>query len=155
VSAFHEQMLIDAPVEDVWALVGDPGRYPEWWPSFMEVRGEQFEEGTEFVQVSRGPFKRKVESVFAVDRYDELKEIRMHCTLSGTFAHWELAPAQGRTFVDVTLGIEPIDAGSRVFDMTFGRRFFRSWLRDSITALTRAIGRETRIGASAAAAKSS
>jgi uncharacterized protein YndB with AHSA1/START domain len=27
-----QQTFIDAPVERVWELVGDPNRHPEWWP---------------------------------------------------------------------------------------------------------------------------
>ena len=31
----------------------------------------------------------------------------MHCSSSGTFAHWQLTAAQGGTFVEVAFGMEP------------------------------------------------
>jgi uncharacterized protein YndB with AHSA1/START domain len=40
-SEVHEQALLDAPVPEVWALVGDPSRYPEWLPRAMEIEGEE------------------------------------------------------------------------------------------------------------------
>jgi hypothetical protein len=138
VSESHHQALIDAPLETVWEYVGDPGRYPEWWPRVSEVRGSRFEEGVEFVQVSRTPLGRS-ETKFMIDRMEELREIRMHCTKSGTFAHWQLTGAQGGTFVDVTFGMEPLGAGYRMFDATFGRRFFRRWMIDSVDALGRTL----------------
>ena len=75
-----------------------PGRYPEWWPRVVEVRGERFEEGDEYVQVTRDPTSR-VESSFLLERREDLREIRMSCQLTGMFAHWLLTPAQGGTFV--------------------------------------------------------
>ena len=38
-SAYRTQAHIDAPLEDVWALVGNPATYPEWWPVAVEIRG--------------------------------------------------------------------------------------------------------------------
>jgi hypothetical protein len=138
VSESHHEALIDAPLEAVWAYVGDPESYPEWWPRVIEVRGARFEEGTEYVQVSRTPLGR-AETTFVIDRMEDLREIRMHCTKSGTFAHWQLTAAQGGTFVDVTFGIEPLGRGYRAFDATFARAFYRRWLLDSVEALGRAL----------------
>jgi uncharacterized protein YndB with AHSA1/START domain len=97
-SEVHEQALIDAPVSSVWELVGDPRRYPDWLPRVFEVQGERFEEGTEFIQISRQPLVGRDEAHFLIDEMDELREIRMHCTISGMFAHWQLTEAQGGTF---------------------------------------------------------
>jgi hypothetical protein len=63
----------------------------------------------------------------------------MHCTKSGTFAHWQLTAAQGGTFVDVTCGMEPLGPGYRVFDATLARLFYRRWLVDSVESLGRAL----------------
>ncbi|HEX6583794.1 MAG TPA: SRPBCC family protein [Thermoleophilaceae bacterium] len=32
-----QQAFIEAPVERVWELVGDPNRHPEWWPEMLEI----------------------------------------------------------------------------------------------------------------------
>ena len=133
-SAYRRQAHIDAPLEVVWGLVGRPSRYPEWWPRVIEVRGERFEEGDEYVQVT--DTGGSTESSFLVERREDLREIRMSCQLTGTYAHWSLTPAQGGTFVDLEMGMEPKRFGDRVFDTAPGRRYFRRWSEQSLNALS-------------------
>jgi uncharacterized protein YndB with AHSA1/START domain len=40
-----QQVFIDAPIERVWELVGDPNRHPEWWPEMLEVECADLKEG--------------------------------------------------------------------------------------------------------------
>lgn len=133
-SEHRQQAQIDAPLDAVWILVGSPGRYPEWWPRVIEVRGERFEEGDEYVQVTRGPTGR-TESHFLLERRDDLREIRMTCQLTGTYARWQLTESQDGTFVDLEMGMEPRRLGDRLFDATIGRRYFRAWSERSLEAL--------------------
>ena len=137
-SEVHEQALIDAPVASVWALVGDPARYPDWVPRVFEIQGERFDEGAEFIQISHQPLFGRDEAAFLIDEVDELHAIRMHCTLSGMYAHWQLADAQGGTFVDATFGLDPMRRRDRVIDAMIGRRFFRRWLAEAMESLDRA-----------------
>ena len=134
-SEVHEQALIDAPVARVWELVGDPRRYPDWLPRVVEVQGERFEEGVEFIQVSRQPLVGRDEAHFLIDEMDELQEIRMHCTISGMFAHWQLTEAQGGTFVNAVFGMDPLRRRDRVIDFAVGRRFLRRWLAEAVESL--------------------
>ncbi len=124
----------------VWAFVGTPSRYPEWWPRVIEVRGESFEEGDEYVQVTRDLGGSRAETSFLLERRDDLREIRMSCQLTGMYAHWFLTPAQGGTFVEVEMGMEPRSFGYRVFDRTLGSRYFRRWSEQSLHALRDAAG---------------
>ena len=136
----RRQAHLEAPVEAVWDLVGSPDRYPDWWPRVIEVRGERFEEGDEFVQVIRTP-KGPEASSFHLDRVEELKEVRMTCSLTGTYAHWLLTPAQGGTFVEVELGMEPRRRSDRLFDNALGRLWFSRWSERSLAALADAARR--------------
>jgi hypothetical protein len=43
------------------------------------------------VPVSRQPMVGRDEAHFLIDRMEERREIRMHCTISGMFVHWQLA----------------------------------------------------------------
>lgn len=140
-SAHRQQAHLDAPPEEVWSLVGTPSRYPEWWPRVVEVRGERFDEGDQYVQVTRDP-SGNVRAHFLIERARDLREIRMSCQLTGTYAHWLLTPAQGGTFVELEMGMEPRRLGHRLFDMTMGRRYFRSWSQQSLDALRDAARRE-------------
>ncbi len=136
-SEYRQQAHLDAPLEVVWELVGTPRRYPEWWPRVVEVRGERFEEGDEYAQVTKDP-TGTVESSFLLERRDDMREIRMSCQLTGSYAHWLLTPAQGGTFVELEMGMEPRGLGHRLFGLTIGKRYFRSWSEQSLAALNEA-----------------
>jgi len=141
-SAHRQQAHLDAPLEAVWSLVGAPSRYPEWWPRVVEVQGERFEEGDEYAQVTRDPTANNVHSNFLIERRDDLREIRMSCELTGSYAHWFLTAAQGGTFVELEMGMEPRRLGHRLFDMTVGRHYFRSWGEQSLDGLREAARRQ-------------
>ena len=133
-SACKRQALIDAPVESIWDLVGNPARHPEWWPRVVQVEGERFEQGDEYVQVTKGPVG-SAETRFLVERMDELREVMLRCQLTGTYAHWTLTGAQGGTFVDLEMGMDAKSLGNKVFDATLGPRYFKRWAEESIDAL--------------------
>lgn len=143
-SEVHEQALVDAPVSTVWQLVGDPSRYSEWLPRVFEIQGERFEEGVEFVQVSRHPLVGRGEAHFLIDQMEELREIRMHCTISGMFVHWQLTEAQGGTFLTGVFGMDPLRPRDRLIDFTVGRRFFRRWLAEAVEGLKSAATQRTQ-----------
>ena len=140
-SAHREHAHLDAPLEVVWGLVGTPSRYPEWWPRVIEVRGERFEEGDEYVQVTKDPVGTAAETNFLLDRRDDLREIRMSCQLTGMYAHWQLTPAQGGTFVELEMGIQARRVGDRLFDLAAGRVYFRRWANQSLDGLRDAASR--------------
>jgi hypothetical protein len=103
----------------------------------VEVRGERFDEGSNYAQVIREPIGRS-ESFWRVERLEDLREIRMRCTQTGTYARWLLTEAQGNTFVDVEFGMDPTRLGYRIFDATLGKAYFRRWLEQSLAALEHA-----------------
>jgi hypothetical protein len=137
-SAYRQQAHIDAPLEAVWDLVGTPRRHPEWWPRVIEVRGERFEEGDEYAQVTKDPVGGRSETNFLLERRQDLREIRMTCQVTGMYADWLLTPAQGGTFVEVEIGMQPRRLGDRIFDGSFGRIYFRRWTSESLDGLRQA-----------------
>jgi hypothetical protein len=139
VSAYRHQALIQAPIESVWALVGNPGRHPEWFPRVVEVRGDSFGPGDVFVQVTQQPI-RAVTTTLEIDRLEDMRELRMHCRDTGTYSRWLLTPARADTFVDAEFGMEPNGLMYRAFDATVGRMYFRRWLEQSLEALGKASG---------------
>lgn len=40
-------MRIDRPAEDVWPLIGDPGRIPEWFPGIVSAEVTEDDDGVE------------------------------------------------------------------------------------------------------------
>ena len=47
---------------------------------------------------------------FEVEELEDLREIKLRCQSSGYYSHWRLTEAQGQTFADVEVGVEPIGA---------------------------------------------
>jgi carbon monoxide dehydrogenase subunit G len=135
VSSYQQQFYIEAPVASVWRLVGDPRRHVEWWPQAVEVRGESFEEGDEYVQVSRVPLGLRQTTPHGVDRLDDLHEIRVSCKKTGRYARWVITAARTGTFVDAEMGLEPSTFGYRLMDQTVGRYYMRRWLLAAVDGL--------------------
>jgi hypothetical protein len=100
----------------------------------VEVRGERFDEGSNYAQVTREPNGR-IETTMTVEVLDDVREIRMRCTSTGTYSRWLLTEAQGNTFVDVEFGMDPIGIRYRIFDVALGKLYFRRWLEQSLAAL--------------------
>ena len=136
-SSHRQQALLDAPLESTWELVATPTLYPTWWPRIIEVDGQKFEEGDEFVQVIKDP-SGETSSSFLIERRDELRELRMSCQLTGMFAHWTLTAAQDGTFVELEMGMEPLRLRDRLADITIGRSYFRRWSERSLEGLREA-----------------
>lgn len=147
---WHEQALIEAPVKEVWELVGDPRRYPEWvGDEVFDVTGlPTVEKGAEFEQTTRNPFG-KATTRFEIEELDDLHEIRMRCLSSGWYSHWKLTEAGGNTFADVEIGMDPANAGYRALDRTTGKRWYRRVAQASLDGVKRAVASSRRTPARA------
>lgn len=138
--SWHEQALIEAPVQDVWDLVGDPRRYPEWvGEEVVEVTGlPRVEKGAKFQQVTRNPFG-KSRTTFTIETLDDLHEISMRCDSSGWYSRWKLTEAGGGTFMDVEIGMDPLSPSYRAIDAVAGKRWYRRVAKASIDGVKRAL----------------
>ena len=137
-SAYRTQAYIDAPLADVWALVGNPATYPAWWPVAVEIRGEKFEVGDPFTQVL-AVAGRRLEYSRIIERREELRELSWHCPTTGGFQHWLLTEAQGGTFVDMEMGMDPPAFRYGFFDKTVGRWVIKRWAEQAVTGLRRTL----------------
>jgi uncharacterized protein YndB with AHSA1/START domain len=137
---YRHQTLIDAPVEDVWAVIRDPLTHPDWWPDVVSVRIEEpLVEGGEYIRSSRLlPFRDAVEAVWVAERLEDLKEARFRCTVTGTWAHFKLTPAQTETFVELETGMDPTKLRWRLLKTTSGS-FFKGWILDVLDALPKEV----------------
>jgi uncharacterized protein YndB with AHSA1/START domain len=132
----RHQTLIGAPARQLWDLLGDPRRHPEWWPRVTEVQGQQFGEGCTYCQVSRDEQGAR-EQTFLVERLEDCREISIRCDETGLYMRWVLTEAQGGTFVDAEFGLDRAGA-PRGFDPEQSKQDLRRWLYDSLDALKRA-----------------
>jgi len=139
-SAWREQTLIEAPVESVWKLVGDPSRYPEWAGNVVEVTGlAEVAERATFEQTSRTPLGKET-TTFEIEKLDDLHEIKLVCRKSGYYSRWILTPAQEATFAEVEIGVEPTAPQYRLYFGVLGKRYMRRITEQAIAGLRRVIG---------------
>jgi uncharacterized protein YndB with AHSA1/START domain len=60
-ASWRQQTQIDAPVSEVWDMLCDPMRAPNWAEDVIEVTGEpvKIEKGSTYLVTARGPLGLK------------------------------------------------------------------------------------------------
>jgi uncharacterized protein YndB with AHSA1/START domain len=148
-SSWKQQALIDAPVEEVWELLADPERGPDWSEDVLAVTGApaKIEKGSTFEVRSRGPLGLKDTTTFKVEQLDDMREIRMRCQKYGFYSHWLLTPARGGTFTELELGIDPRPGiQTRAVGALHTKGYLRRTVDQTLDGLRRAVARD-RAGA--------
>jgi uncharacterized protein YndB with AHSA1/START domain len=133
----RQQVMIQAPVQVVWDLLGDPNRHPDWWPTVVDTECEQLEQGCRYRGVVKNPRGKQEDHTFSVERLDDCREVLIRCEEIGTYTRFVLTEAQGNTFLDAEFGIEPTTVGLHLMSAVAGRRILRRWLQESVEALER------------------
>jgi uncharacterized protein YndB with AHSA1/START domain len=135
VAFWKRQALIHAPVESVWALVGDPNRHPEWFPRVVAVSDlDRIEQDARFRQVTRTPVGER-ETTLTIEDLERLRSISMRCLDTGTHVRFVLTEAQGGTFADIEIGIDPVGLSTQLFDVAMGKRYCRRWTDEALDSL--------------------
>ena len=151
-SSWKQQALIQAPVTEVWEILCDPARSPDWDPDVLAVTGApiRIEKGSTFDITGRRPLGMKATTTFKVEELEDLHELKMKCQVSGYYAHWLLTQAQGGTFTEVELGIEPIESqslGGRVGAALHTKSYLRTQVEKLLDGLRRAASGDRRANA--------
>ncbi len=151
-SSWKQQALIQAPVTEVWEILCDPARSPDWDPDVLAVTGVpiRIEKGSTFDITGRGPLGMKATTTFKVEELEDLHELKMKCQVSGFYAHWLLTQAQDGTFTEVELGIEPVESQSlrgRVGAALHTKSYLRTQVEKLLDGLRRAASADRRANA--------
>jgi hypothetical protein len=134
--SYKHQALIEAPVDTVWAQVGDPNTYPEWAGEIVEVEGlDRVELGAHYQQAEKMPVGGTRKTEFVVDAFEEMREISVRCTVSGWYLHWLLTGAGDDTFAEFEVGMNPTHAGYRAVDTVVGKRWYRKTAETTLEQL--------------------
>jgi uncharacterized protein YndB with AHSA1/START domain len=130
-ATWKQQALIEAPVSEVWEILCDPMRSPEWAEDVVEVTGEpvKIEKGSTYLVTGRGPLGLKGTTPFKVEELEDMRELKMQCQVSGFYSHWRLTDAQGGTFAEVEMGVEEIEAKRGIQGRVIGALHTKSFLR--------------------------
>jgi hypothetical protein len=123
---YRQQILIEAPVDAVWAQVGNPNTYPEWAGEIVEVEGlRDVKQGVHYQQAEKTAFGVARKTEFVVEAFEEMREIGVRCTVSGWYLHWLVTEAGQDTFAELEVGMDPTHVGYRAMDSTIGKRWYR------------------------------
>jgi carbon monoxide dehydrogenase subunit G len=143
-SAWKQQAMLNAPVDQVWELLADPARYPEWSGDTLAVTGSptRIEKGSTFDITGRGPLKLKATTTFEVVELDEMHELKLRCQTSGYYSHWVLTEAAGGTFADVEFGVDPQPGPqARVAGALHTKRYLHRLVDQTLDGIRGALGR--------------
>lgn len=75
------QRVLEAPVDDVWATIGDPYNLPRWWPRVWRVESSDH---TGFTQVLRTQKGRAIRADFKLVEFDAPQAIAWRQVLEGS-----------------------------------------------------------------------
>ena len=138
--SWRQQAVIEAPVEDVWGVVGDPREFPRWAGDVLDVTGlAEVAPDARFRQVMKGPLGKE-ETTFRIHALEDMREIKLVCEKSGYYSRWVLTEAQDSTFMEVEMGVEPTALQYRVMFGAMGKRHLRRITEDSLDGLRRLLG---------------
>ena len=94
-----------APVEEVWKLLFDPARFPDWWVGIETVRKDS---PGEFTQWPTGYPDFPMPQKLRVDQASE--RVTISCQVSDIDVVWQLAGGGQGTAIEVTVSLPEREA---------------------------------------------
>jgi uncharacterized protein YndB with AHSA1/START domain len=94
-----------APVEEVWKLLFDPARFPDWWVGIETVRKDA---PGEFTQWPTGYPDFPMPQKLRVDQASE--QVTISCQVSDVEVVWQLAEAGPGTSINVNVSLPEREA---------------------------------------------
>ena len=143
-ASWRQQALIAAPVEEVWELLTDWNHYSEWNRDVIEVTGPPaaLERGSTFEMKTRGPLGLKATTPYRVEEFEEMREMKIQCQVSGFYVHYLLTDARGSAFAEVELGVERMEGlQARATGAMHTKGYLRRAVEQTIDNLRSAVGR--------------
>jgi hypothetical protein len=134
-ASWRQQALVEAPVGEVWDLLCDPGRASEWAEDVIAITGGPARivtKGSTYDVTARGPLGLKATTPFRIVEFDEMREIKMQCQVTGFYSRWMLTEAQGGTFAEHELGIEELPEGRSIRGRAMTALHTKSYLRRAV-----------------------
>ena len=98
--SFHDTATSQAPPEDVWKLLYDPSRFPDWWAGVgtVELGGEG-----EYTMYPEGYPDFPMAQLLDTER--DSQRVTVSCLVSDLRFEWRLEPAGSGTRITVEVDI--------------------------------------------------
>jgi uncharacterized protein YndB with AHSA1/START domain len=103
--SFHDSAPSEAPPEEVWKLLYDPSRFPDWWTGIATV---QVQDRGEYTMYPDGYPDFPMGQLLDTQR--DQQRVTVSCLVSDLRFDWRLEPAGGGTLITVDVEIPDTEA---------------------------------------------
>ena len=103
--SFHDTTMSSAPPEEVWKLLYDPARFPEWWTGVGTVDREAPDRYTLYPE---GYPDFPMAQMLETQRHEQ--RVTVSCLVSDLRFEWRLAPDGEGTLITVDVEIPEAEA---------------------------------------------
>jgi uncharacterized protein YndB with AHSA1/START domain len=103
--SFHDTATSAAPPEEVWKLLYDPSRFPEWWSGVETV---EVEDSGSYTMYPDGYPDFPLAQVLETRRHEQ--RVTVSCLVSELRFEWRLAPSGEGTMITVDVEIPDAEA---------------------------------------------
>jgi uncharacterized protein YndB with AHSA1/START domain len=103
--SFHDSAPSDAPPEDVWKLLYDPSRFPDWWTGMATV---EVQDQREFTMYPDGYPDFPMAQLLDTQR--DQQRVTVSCLVSDLRFEWHLRPDGDGTLITVDVEIPEAEA---------------------------------------------
>jgi uncharacterized protein YndB with AHSA1/START domain len=103
--SFHDTVTSDAPPEDVWKLLYDPSRFPDWWTGIGTI---EVKDAGEYTMYPDGYPDFPMAQL--LDTHREQQRVSVSCLVSDLRFEWRLKPDGEGTLVTVDVEIPDTEA---------------------------------------------
>jgi hypothetical protein len=105
VPSFHDSATVDAPPEEVWKLLYDPSRFPDWWTGIATVEVHDPDKYTMYPDgYPNFPMNQLLET------HSDQQCVRVSCLVSDLRFEWRLEPADDGTLITVDVELPDTEA---------------------------------------------
>jgi uncharacterized protein YndB with AHSA1/START domain len=106
--AFHDSARTTAEPEEVWKLLYDPSRFPEWWAGIGTVEQPAADAPGDYTMFPAGypdfPMPQELRAEQSASR------VIVSCLVSDLVFEWRLTPEAGSTRIDVRVELPEREA---------------------------------------------
>lgn len=103
--SFHDVTTSSAPPEEVWKLLYDPSRFPDWWAGIGSV---ELGNGGEYTMYPEGYPEFPMAQILDTARADQ--RVTVSCLVSDLRFEWRLEPDGEGTVITVDVEIPEAEA---------------------------------------------
>ena len=123
--SFHDSAESAAPPEEVWKLLYDPARFPDWWAGIGSVELDRTHPDGAYTMYPEGYPDFPMAQLLSTDR--DGQSVKVSCLVSDLKFEWRLATASdGGTLIDVDVEIPEAEAARLETQQDVIRRSLRA-----------------------------